>query len=349
MFDAGLTGHTAAVTTLVIIAVMFAMFVRERHPPEVVAVGTAALMLALGLAPYDRAVGVLSNSAPWTIAFMFILMGGLLRTGALNQLSRMVTARAEAAPMLTIAGMFAFVCVASGIMNNTPVVAVMIPIVIQVARKTGIPASRLLMPLSYFTVMGGMITLIGTSTNLLVDGVVRARGMEPFGIFDIAPVGLVVTAVGEGVLLAHLACGGLEGEQGAVEAFIHEAFNVLDEARGGSAGLMVLLVFVAGPEACPPDPDESDHHQDTEDAEQKDQHGVVPGRAHIDLPGLAPLPVHADGAQGAELAQILPGKAKHIPDKQGLAGQKQQALDCLAAHQAAKAHQQKRQAGHPVA
>ena len=196
MFDAGLTGHTAAVTTLVIIAVMFAMFVRERHPPEVVAVGTAALMLALGLAPYDRAVGVLSNSAPWTIAFMFILMGGLLRTGALNQLSRMVTARAEAAPMLTIAGMFAFVCVASGIMNNTPVVAVMIPIVIQVARKTGIPASRLLMPLSYFTVMGGMITLIGTSTNLLVDGVVRARGMEPFGIFDIAPVGLVVTAVG---------------------------------------------------------------------------------------------------------------------------------------------------------
>lgn len=196
MFDAGLTGHTAAVTTLVIIAVMFVMFVRERHPPEVVAVGTAALMLALGLAPYDRAVGVLSNSAPWTIAFMFILMGGLLRTGALNQLSRMVTARAEAAPMLTIAGMFAFVCLASGIMNNTPVVAVMIPIVIQVARKTGIPASRLLMPLSYFTVMGGMITLIGTSTNLLVDGVVRARGMQPFGIFDIAPVGLVVTAVG---------------------------------------------------------------------------------------------------------------------------------------------------------
>ncbi|HHW34074.1 MAG TPA: SLC13 family permease [Paracoccus solventivorans] len=196
MFDAGLTGHAAAVTTLVIIAAMFVMFVRERHPPEVVAVGTAALMLALGLAPYDDAVGVLSNSAPWTIAFMFILMGGLLRTGALNQLSRLVTSRADSAPMLTIAGMFAFVCLASGIMNNTPVVAVMIPIVIQVARKTGIPASRLLMPLSYFTVMGGMITLIGTSTNLLVDGVIRARGMEPFGIFDIAPIGLAVTVVG---------------------------------------------------------------------------------------------------------------------------------------------------------
>ena len=65
-----------------------------------------------------------------------------------------------------------------------------------VARKAGISPSKLLMPLSYFTVMGGMITLIGTSTNLLVDGVVRARGLEPFGIFDIAPVGLAVTAAG---------------------------------------------------------------------------------------------------------------------------------------------------------
>ncbi|MFC0341368.1 SLC13 family permease [Paracoccus niistensis] len=196
MFGIALTGQTAAVLTLVIIALMFVMFVRERHPPEVIAVGVAALMMILGLAPYDDAVGVLSNSAPWTIAFMFIIMGGLLRTGALDQLSRVVSSRADTHPLVTIAAMFAFVCAASAIMNNTPVVAVMIPIVIQVARKAGISASKLLMPLSYFTVMGGMITLIGTSTNLLVDGVVRARGLEPFGIFDIAPVGLAVTAAG---------------------------------------------------------------------------------------------------------------------------------------------------------
>ena len=196
MFGIALTGQTAAITTLVIIALMFVMFVRERHPPEVIAVGVAALMLVLGLAPFDDAVGVLSNSAPWTIAFMFIIMGGLLRTGALDHLSRIVSSRADTQPLMTIAAMFAFVCVASAIMNNTPVVAVMIPIVIQVARKAGISPSKLLMPLSYFTVMGGMITLIGTSTNLLVDGVVRARGLEPFGIFDIAPVGLAVTAAG---------------------------------------------------------------------------------------------------------------------------------------------------------
>ena len=163
MFGIELTGQPAAVTTLVIIALMFVMFVRERHPPEVIAVGVAALMMVLGLAPYEESVGVLSNSAPWTIAFMFIIMGGLLRTGALDRLSRIVSARADTHPLPTIAAMFAFVCAASAIMNNTPVVAVMIPIVIQVARKAGIPASKLLMPLSYFTVMGGMITLIGTS------------------------------------------------------------------------------------------------------------------------------------------------------------------------------------------
>ena len=200
MFGIAFAGQTGAVVTLVIIAIMFVMFMMERHPPEVVAIGTAAVMLALGLAPYEDAVGVLSNSAPWTIAFMFIIMGGLLRTGALDHLSRVVAARADTKPMLTIALLFAFVCVASAIMNNTPVVAVMIPIVIQVAKKANIPASKLLMPLSYFTVMGGMITLIGTSTNLLVDGVVRAKGMEPFGIFDIAPIGIAVTLAGAAFL-----------------------------------------------------------------------------------------------------------------------------------------------------
>lgn len=200
MFGIAFAGQTGAVVTLVIIAIMFVMFMMERHPPEVVAIGTAAVMLALGLAPYDDAVKVLSNSAPWTIAFMFIIMGGLLRTGALDHLSRVVAARADTRPMMTIALLFAFVCVASAIMNNTPVVAVMIPIVIQVAKKANIPASKLLMPLSYFTVMGGMITLIGTSTNLLVDGVVRAKGMEPFGIFDIAPIGIAVTLAGAAFL-----------------------------------------------------------------------------------------------------------------------------------------------------
>ena len=220
MFGFALTGQAAAITTLAIIGMMFVLFIRERHPPEVIALGTAAVMLALGLVPYDEAVKVLSNTAPWTIAFMFIIMGGLMRTGALDQLSRLVSARAEIQPRITIVLMFLFVIIASAIMNNTPVVAVMIPVVIQVAKRAGISASKLLMPLSYFTVMGGMITLIGTSTNLLVDGVVRARGMEPFGIFDIAPVGIAVTLAG-GAFIALIGWR-LLPERGSMASFLSD-------------------------------------------------------------------------------------------------------------------------------
>ena len=181
---------------LIIIVIMFVEFIREKRPPEVVAIGTAAVMMVLGLLPIKDAGSVLSNAAPWTIAFMFIIMGGLLRTGGLEMMSQLVTARAGSHPRLTVAGLFGFVIIASAIMNNTPVVAVMIPIFIQLAVRLGTSPSKFLMPLSYFTIMGGMITLIGTSTNLLVDGVAREAGMTPFTIFEIAPVGIAVTLAG---------------------------------------------------------------------------------------------------------------------------------------------------------
>jgi di/tricarboxylate transporter len=191
-----LTGTNASIAMLVIVTITFIQFIREKQPPEVVAIGSAATMLALGLLPVDDAAGVLSNSAPWTIAFMFLIMGGLLRTGALDMMSRIVTSRASSNPAMTVCALFGFVIVASAVMNNTPVVAVMIPICIQLASRMKISPSKLLMPLSYFTLMGGMITLIGTSTNLLVDGVAREQGMAPFSIFEIAPVGIAITLAG---------------------------------------------------------------------------------------------------------------------------------------------------------
>jgi len=83
-----------------------------------------------------------------------------------------------------------------------PVVVVFVPMVLALARSTNLRASRLLIPFSYFTIFGGTITLIGTSTNLLVDGIVRRRGLAPFGIFEITPLGIIFTVVGVGYLLA---------------------------------------------------------------------------------------------------------------------------------------------------
>jgi len=191
-----LSDSTSAILALTVVVIMFVMFLRESFPTEVVALSGAAIMLALGILPYDDAQAVLQNSAPWTIAAMFIVMGALVRTGALDVLTRMAERYAKTHPKTAVVGVIIAVMAASAVMNNTPVVVVMIPVVVQLSQTLGTKASKLLIPLSYAAIMGGSLTLIGTSTNLLVDGVARSQGLEPFGIFEILPIGLVVCAWG---------------------------------------------------------------------------------------------------------------------------------------------------------
>ncbi|WP_187430919.1 SLC13 family permease [Roseobacter fucihabitans] len=185
-----------ALLTLSVVAIMFILFVRESYPTEVVAIMGAALMLLLGVLPYDDALAVLSNPAPWTIAAMFMVMGALVRTGALEVLTQIAERYAKTHPKSAVAGVILCVMGASAIMNNTPVVVVMIPVVVQLSQTLGAKASKFLIPLSYAAIMGGSLTLIGTSTNLLVDGVARGQGLEPFTIFEIMPIGLVVCVWG---------------------------------------------------------------------------------------------------------------------------------------------------------
>jgi len=186
---------------LAILALVFAAFISERLAPVTIALVGASVMLSLGYLPRSELQAVFGNPAPLTIGAMFVLSAALVRTGVIEALASIATRRAERTPKRSITELLGGTFFASALVNNTPVVIVLAPIVRRIAAVAGSSAQRLLIPLSYLSIMGGSLTLLGSSTNLIVDGVAQRAGEAPFGIFELTGIGLIAAGAGIGTLL----------------------------------------------------------------------------------------------------------------------------------------------------
>lgn len=189
--------------TLVVLLVAIVIMVRDIVAPVVAILGATILLFVVGVIDADQAFSGFANPAPLTIAVLYVLAGAASRSGALQPLIRS-TLSARASDRTNLARLLPSVSVASSVLNNTPIVAVLVPELQAWARRHGREVSRLLMPISFAAILGGTITVIGTSTNLVISGLLEAHGEDPLQFFELAPVGIPIV-LGGLVLLTLLA------------------------------------------------------------------------------------------------------------------------------------------------
>ncbi len=215
-------------TILAILAATVAMFLWGRWRHDMVAMGALLACVLTGLVPLDAAFAGFGHPAVITVACVLILSHGLHNSGAVDALTRAVIPT-QSGPTLTIAALTGLAALLSGFMNNVGALALLMPVAIQVASRQSLPPGKVLMPLAFGSILGGMTTLVGTPPNLIVSGFREQTGMSGFGMFDFAPVGLAVAASG----VAFVALIGWRfvptRERAGVEAFETAAY--LTEAR----------------------------------------------------------------------------------------------------------------------
>jgi di/tricarboxylate transporter len=172
------------------------LFISEKLTIDLVALLIILALVLGGVLTWQEGLAGFSDGATLTVAFMFVLSAALLRTGAVSTLGPRLSIHFRERPMVGMALFMLLVGGASAFLNNTPIVALLIPVVVQMAHSAGMAPSKLLIPLSYATILGGVCTLIGTSTNVVVSGVMEDHGLGSLPMFQQTPLGVVFVLVG---------------------------------------------------------------------------------------------------------------------------------------------------------
>lgn len=191
-----MTFDTGVVFAIIALAVFF--FFTEKFTVDTVAIGVMVLFMLLGILEIEEGMAGFANSATITVAAMFVISNAIFKTGLLDQFSIYLGNQAEKSELILILTLMVSSGLLSAFINDTAVVALLMPAVIQISIKNQIPSSRLLMPLSFGALMGGICTLLGTSTNILVSGIAEKAGLPSFGIFEMTAMGLIF--LGSGIL-----------------------------------------------------------------------------------------------------------------------------------------------------
>ena len=186
--------------TLGVVFAALICFITEWLPVDITALCVAVLLIVLGLVSPDEGIAGFGNSATITVMAMFILSAGITRTGVIQVFRDLLLKWGGKSITRQILVMGLLVGPISGFINNTAVVAIFLPIIEDWCKKRGISPSKLLMPLSFVTILGGMITLIGTSTNILASGIAQDLGYGEFSLFQFTKLGIITFLVGLGYL-----------------------------------------------------------------------------------------------------------------------------------------------------
>ena len=180
---------------------MVTALVLDKMRPGMILFSVTVLFLCFGILTPKEILEGFSNKGMITVALLFLISEGVRQSGALGQLIKKLLPQEKTTVMKAQARMLPVISFVSAFLNNTPVVVIFAPIIKRWAESVCIPATKFLIPISYATILGGMCTLIGTSTNLVVDGMILDAGYKGFGMFELGRVGIFIALAGVVYLL----------------------------------------------------------------------------------------------------------------------------------------------------